>query len=90
MAQVLRLELKDRGTGGGEVEAARSARDWGSTKMFGVADGARTHDNRNHNPGLYQLSYSHHRRAKYNGAELISEPRLMRHLRQQPPRQLQV
>ncbi|VVD28314.1 UDP-2,3-diacylglucosamine hydrolase [Paraburkholderia dioscoreae] len=28
--------------------------------FFGVADGARTHDNRNHNPGLYQLSYSHH------------------------------
>jgi hypothetical protein len=27
--------------------------------IFGVADGARTHDNRNHNPGLYQLSYSH-------------------------------
>ena len=27
----------------------------------GVADGARTHDNWNHNPGLYQLSYSHHR-----------------------------
>jgi hypothetical protein len=27
---------------------------------IGVADGARTHDNRNHNPGLYQLSYSHH------------------------------
>src|SRR5438034_8618570 len=26
----------------------------------GVADGIRTHDNRNHNPGLYQLSYSHH------------------------------
>jgi hypothetical protein len=25
----------------------------------GVADGARTHDNWNHNPGLYQLSYSH-------------------------------
>src|SRR5215831_3150543 len=25
----------------------------------GVADGTRTHDNRNHNPGLYQLSYSH-------------------------------
>ena len=30
----------------------------------GVADGARTHDNRNHNPGLYQLSYSHHRDSK--------------------------
>ena len=29
--------------------------------LFGVADGARTHDNRNHNPGLYQLSYSHRR-----------------------------
>ena len=29
---------------------------WG----IGVADGARTHDNWNHNPGLYQLSYSHH------------------------------
>ena len=28
--------------------------------LFGVADGARTHDNWNHNPGLYQLSYSHH------------------------------
>ena len=27
--------------------------------LDGVADGARTHDNRNHNPGLYQLSYSH-------------------------------
>ena len=24
-----------------------------------MADGARTHDNWNHNPGLYQLSYSH-------------------------------
>src|SRR5471032_2642915 len=29
-------------------------------QFCGVADGARTHDNRNHNPGLYQLSYSHH------------------------------
>ncbi|GBG13492.1 UDP-2,3-diacylglucosamine hydrolase [Novimethylophilus kurashikiensis] len=29
-------------------------------KIDGVADGTRTHDNRNHNPGLYQLSYSHH------------------------------
>ena len=27
----------------------------------GVADGTRTHDDRNHNPGLYQLSYSHRR-----------------------------
>ena len=27
---------------------------------IGVDDGARTHDHRNHNPGLYQLSYTHH------------------------------
>ena len=30
-----------------------------------MADGARTHDNRNHNPGLYQLSYSHRRGWQY-------------------------
>ncbi len=29
----------------------------------GVTDGTRTHDNWNHNPGLYQLSYNHHRLA---------------------------
>ena len=29
-------------------------------EFIGVNDGARTHDNRNHNPGLYQLSYAHH------------------------------
>jgi PI31 proteasome regulator N-terminal len=34
------------------------------TKEVGVADGTRTHDNWNHNPGLYQLSYSHHRTAE--------------------------
>ena len=28
--------------------------------IYGVDDGARTHDDRNHNPGLYQLSYAHH------------------------------
>jgi integrase len=27
---------------------------------IGVDDGTRTHDDRNHNPGLYQLSYTHH------------------------------
>jgi hypothetical protein len=26
-----------------------------------VSDGIRTRDNRDHNPGLYQLSYAHHR-----------------------------
>ena len=34
-------------------------------KICGVTDGARTHDNRNHNPGLYQLSYGHHRETKF-------------------------
>ena len=29
-------------------------------KLTGVNDGIRTHDNRDHNPGLYQLSYAHH------------------------------
>jgi hypothetical protein len=28
--------------------------------IFGVTDGTRTHDTRDHNPVLYQLSYSHH------------------------------
>ncbi len=27
--------------------------------LDGVADGTRTHDDQNHNLGLYQLSYSH-------------------------------
>jgi hypothetical protein len=31
-----------------------------AVKEDGVDDGARTHDDRNHNPGLYQLSYVHH------------------------------
>ena len=29
-------------------------------RRYGVSDGTRTRDNRNHNPGLYQLSYAHH------------------------------
>ena len=32
-----------------------------------MIDGARTHDNWNHNPGLYQLSYDHHRNWTNNG-----------------------
>jgi hypothetical protein len=32
-----------------------------------VDDGARTRDSRNHNPGLYQLSYVHHRRPSETG-----------------------
>ncbi len=33
--------------------------------IYGVDDGARTHDNWNHNPGLYQLSYAHHNDNNY-------------------------
>lgn len=47
------------------MAAIESARDKKSPYLYGllylgVADGARTRDNRNHNPGLYQLSYGHH------------------------------
>ena len=45
---------------------------------FGVADGARTHDNRNHNPGLYQLSYSHHKTFGTPDRNRTCNPRLRR------------
>ena len=46
----------------------RAARPAGSFGKDGVGDGTRTHDNRNHNPGLYQLSYTHHpEQQKSNG-----------------------
>ena len=32
----------------------------------GVDDGTRTHDDRVHNPGLYQLSYAHHSLTNFN------------------------
>ena len=44
-----------------------------SAEICGVADGARTHDNRNHNPGLYQLSYSHRGFKLYPELGLIPE-----------------
>ena len=46
--------------------------------QFGVADGARTHDNRNHNPGLYQLSYSHHKTFGTPDRNRTCNPRLRR------------
>src|SRR5678815_2596802 len=33
----------------------------GAGGKVGVSEGARTLDSRNHNPELYQLSYTHHR-----------------------------
>jgi hypothetical protein len=35
-------------------------------ETVGVADGTRTHDDQNHNLGLYQLSYSHRRAVDYS------------------------
>ena len=35
------------------------AREAGRTFRGEVADGTRTRDHRDHNPGLYQLSYRH-------------------------------
>jgi hypothetical protein len=40
----------------------------GATFLGEVADGTRTHDHRDHNPGLYQLSYRHRGRAQDSGA----------------------
>ncbi len=50
----------------------------------GVDDGIRTHDDRNHNPGLYQLSYAHHNSTNFNpligapGRTRTCNPRLRR------------
>ena len=35
-----------------------------------MADGTRTHDDQNHNLGLYQLSYSHRRAGDYMRSQL--------------------
>ncbi len=43
-----------------EPKSSASTNSATSAEKIGVTDGARTHDNRNHNPGLYQLSYNHH------------------------------
>ena len=37
--------------------------------VYGVDDGDRTHDNKNHNLALYQLSYAHHNMARPAGFE---------------------
>ena len=36
----------------------------GAVLYLGVADGTRTRDSQDHNLVLYQLNYSHHRRAE--------------------------
>ena len=42
--------------------------------QFGVADGTRTHDDQNHNLGLYQLSYSHRRARNCSVKNYLSAP----------------
>ncbi len=50
--------------------AQQKARRAGLLKVvYGVADGTRTRDDRNHNPGLYQLSYSHRRIKDYSRSQ---------------------
>jgi hypothetical protein len=51
-----RLELSRRKA----LEPKSSVSTNSTTPASGVGDGVRTRDNRNHNPGLYQLSYAHH------------------------------
>ena len=57
MVRKERLELSRR-----EALEPKSSVSTNSTTSAenGVDDGIWTHDNRNHNPGLYQLSYAHH------------------------------
>jgi hypothetical protein len=51
-------------------------------KRVGVDDGTRTRDSRNHNPGLYQLSYVHRRTHEHDlgapGRNRTCDPRLRR------------
>ena len=56
MVRKERLELSRREA----LEPKSSVSTNSTTPASGVGDGARTRDNRNHNPGLYQLSYAHH------------------------------
>ena len=44
----------------------------------GVDDGDRTHDRRNHNPVLYQLSYAHH----WSCFPVSDGPRIVQHFMQ--------
>lgn len=46
-----------------------------ATSNSGVGNGARTHDTRNHNPVLCQLSYTHHIRFFSSLAKIISLPK---------------
>ncbi len=60
---------------------ARSTQSPRAQHRAGVDDGIRTHDSRDHNPGLYQLSYVHRRHSIASGAPgrtRTCDPRLRR------------
>ena len=57
--EVLAAESRNTVPARGYALTAVLANERGTSKGIGVADGARTRDNQNHNLGLYQLSYSH-------------------------------
>ena len=42
--------------------------------LNGVDNGARTHDRRNHNPELYQLSYAHHIQKTLHQTTTLARP----------------
>ena len=48
--------------------------------VTGVGDGARTHDRRNHNPELCQLSYTHHRTGRLFYPETAVNWQKIRHI----------
>ena len=69
--------VSETGNFGTQIAIHGNSRKFSETKnmliyriLVGVADGTRTHDDRNHNPGLYQLSYSHH----WYNTELLACP----------------
>ena len=59
MVRKERLELSRLAT----LEPKSSVSTNSTTPASGARNGARTRDNRNHNPGLYQLSYSRHKKS---------------------------
>ena len=62
------IDRADRAMYAAKSAGKNCVRTWSGMRLLiiGVTDGIRTHDNRNHNPGLYQLSYRHHRDKQLN------------------------
>ncbi len=54
-------------------------------EKLGVGDGTRTRDDWNHNPGLYQLSYTHHKNFLFPARHFIADWRARQDSNLQPP-----